>query len=373
MRRALAAPLILTLIGGCSQEDTAGTGAMEDPSGSTSSGPVAERVHLRLANAMAGWVPSGMTVAAGDNLALFGSGQLEAAGVWEPRHLLWYRIGEDGDANQFAANLELVSAQTDGQLYLTLRPAGILWTDRRGTYPDGFTSAPAVPTDLGVELVRLNGNHDSALRTMAAAGETQAQALLDSLAARNSLPEGFDYLWFLSRANVWADGAGDGRPGISADTSDDFGIVKRPLDLPLNEATRFRFDWRYNAVPARGPETLAEHHDYLSIALEFDNGQDLTWMWSAELPQDTHFACPLPGWENRETHWVLQTGAEGVGGWYSHDRPVLEDYRASIDGEPPSRIVGIWFIANSVFGRQRGAASFAEVTIANGESEFRVF
>jgi hypothetical protein len=70
---------------------------------------------------------------------------------------------------------------------------------------------------------------------------------------------------------------------------------------------------------------------------------------------------------------VLQSGDEGLSQWYTHERKVLEDYRASIDGEVPSRIVGVWFIANSLFGRQRAAASFADVAIVDGTSHRDVF
>lgn len=138
-------------------------------------------------------------------------------------------------------------------------------------------------------------------------------------------------------------------------------------------ARPLHFDWRYDSLPALGPETEAQNHDYLSIALEFDNGQDLTWMWSPFLDSGTHFGCPLPWWDARETHYVIQSGEAGLGEWFSHSRNVLADYRESIDVPEPGRIVGVWFIANSLFGRQRAAASFAEVRISNGEAEVVVF
>jgi hypothetical protein len=35
-------------------------------------------------------------------------------------------------------------------------------------------------------------------------------------------------------------------------------------------------------------------HDYLSIAVEFDTGQDITYYWSSELPVGAGFRCPIP-------------------------------------------------------------------------------
>jgi hypothetical protein len=323
---------------------------------------------------MAGWLDSGLAVAAGDGVALFAEGSLEAEGLkFEPRHLMWYRIGQDGAAVQFRADQEVFTAEEDGRLYLSLRPLGVYWTDRRGSYPPGFTSLPAVPADITVNSIILDGAVDEALSQMAAEGSESAAAALAAEAGFKTLPQGFEHLWYVTRANVWSDGTVDGKPGIAGSTRDDASIVKMPLDLPLDENTRFEFSWRYDTIPAQGPETQAQFHDYLSVALEFDNGQDLTWFWSSELDVGTHFECPLPGWGGKEYHWTLQSGKAGLGEWYRHERPVLADFRTAIGGAEPERIVGVWFIANSLFGRQLASASFADVVIINGEERTSVF
>ncbi len=325
-------------------------------------------------NAMSGWLATGFTVTTGDQLALLATGTWEVQGiVFEPRHILWYRIGENGPATNFSANQEIFEADSDGELFITLLPSGVYWSDERGTYPPGFNESPVLPVELSVSVVRLSGDADVALSAMAENGHEQAALALHTLAARRRLPEGFTYLRYLGRSNVWADGTAAGEPGIHAWTDDDFGIVKKVLDLPLTADTELSFDWLYEALPALGPETEAQFHDYLSIAIEFDNGQDLTWMWSPELAAGTHFGCPLEWWDSRETHYVLQSGSEGLGDWHSHTRNILSDYEASIDLPAPERIVGVWFIANSLFGRQVGAASFANVVISSDQSETRVF
>jgi|AP95_1055475.scaffolds.fasta_scaffold00003_7 hypothetical protein len=130
----------------------------------------------------------------------------------------------------------------------------------------------------------------------------------------------------------------------------------QPMGVEINEGDqitfamqgRIEFDWLYNQLPALASETDAATHDYMSIAVEFDNGRDITWMWSRDLPEDTHFECPLPEWIGREWHYVLQTGNDDLGNWYHHDRPILEDYRRTIPGEVPTRIVAVWFIADSL-------------------------
>ena len=85
------------------------------------------------------------------------------------------------------------------------------------------------------------------------------------------------------------------------------------------------------------------------------------------------FPCPLPDWQHRETHIVLQSGEEGLGEWHSHSRSVQEDYQASVGGEMPTRIVGVWVSANALFGRQPAEAFFANARVTDGERSEPLF
>lgn len=336
--------------------------------------PVADRARVTIDNAVAGWVASGLKVGKGEEVALFADGKLEAQGVvLEPKFLIWYRVGENGDAANLFANGDTFVAPTDGEVFVTVRPPGLYWPDRRGTYPEGFSATPAVPVDFEIDIIRFSGTAANGLSELAAAGDLAAKAALATLATRKQLPAGFEPLWYLGAANVWADGASDGRPGITADTDDDTSIVKKALDIPLTSTTEITFDWRYDAVPALGPETEQQFHDYLSVAIEFDNGQDLTWLRSAHLEAGTHFHCPLAWWDTRETHYVLQGPEAPLGEWSTYTRNVLADYATAVGGEAPTRIVGVWFIGTSVIGRQRAAASFADVAIVDGTERVSVF
>jgi len=361
--------LVIALMVGCEQ---APSPSEHPPASATETGGNRATVHID--NAMAGWQSTGLRVETGDYLALFGAGTWDVQGLrLAPRHLLWYRIGDHGPATNFSADQELAMADSPGEVFVAVKPPSVYWDDAYGTFPAAFSQAPPVPVDVTVEAIRFQGSLEEGLKRLADSGEQQAAEALRTLATRKTLPTGFFYLPYLGRANVWADGTVDGAPGIHADTSDDVGIVKLPLDIPVTDGTEIHFDWRYDSLPALGPETDAQYHDYLSIALEFDNGQDLTWMWSPTIAAGTHFHCPLPWWDSRETHYVLQSGQEGLGAWHSYQRNVLADYRESIEVAGPERIVGVWFIANSLFGRQRAAASFANVRVTDGDVETVIF
>ena len=295
----------------------------------------------------AGWINTNVDVEQGETLLLQAKGLWEVEGLkLQPRHVIWYRVGTDGVAYNLAANGFSFLSDNSGDLYLTVRPVGIYWDTPQGKYPAEFAALPGVDTGLSVRIF-LNPQ--------------------ETLAAQEP-PNGFSYLANLGRSEAWSDKTIDGHYTVIGEPTDDTGIIKAVLDLPLNRDTIFSFDWNYQAKPAAMAENNIPGHDYLSVALEFDNGRDLTWMRSDILSAGEHFRCPLPWWDLRETHFVIEDGTVPLSSWQTHQRNVLADYAEAIPGDLPQRIVGVWFIANNIFAKQPAKALFRNLKILqNGE------
>jgi quinohemoprotein ethanol dehydrogenase len=336
-----------------------------------------DKADVSITSLKQGWLDTGLWLRPGDEVTLAGTGGADFgfAHPLEPRHVLWARVGEEGTIFQLPSNVHSFTAGDRGELYVTASPPALLWANRRGDRVDAFAAMPDVPLSISVTAYAWRDSAREGLEAMlddVDRGMFARQALA-AIDQGKKLPAGFEYLWYLNASNVFGAFDADGRRGVHVSTSDDFGIIRKPLDIPLTPETRIDFDWLYEKLPALGPETDAATHDYMSIALEFDNGQDITWFWSAHLPEGEIFACPLPDWHERETHIVLQSGKDRLGEWHSHSRPVLADYDAAVGGEPPKRIVGAWVIATAVFGRQPAEAYFANARISDGERSHAVF
>ncbi len=142
--------------------------------------------------------------------------------------------------------------------------------------------------------------------------------------------------------------------------------------LPFLPGTRLRWAWRMEELPSKVREDVLLTHDYLSIAVEFDNGQDITYYWSAELPEGTGFRCPIPTWTARETHVVARSGREGLGQWLREDRDVLADYEAKIGGPLPGKIVRVWLIAVSLFQHTEGKCDYADISFLTRDGAVKV-
>jgi hypothetical protein len=248
------------------------------------------------------------------------------------------------------------------------------WERCDGTLPATAASAPAEALDLAVVAAAWKSPPEAALAALDTLSEHEAVARAKAdLERLRPLPAGFRSLCYLRRTNVFEAWEGDGRRGVWGNAASSAGIIKQAVDLPLDRSSEISFEWRYDALHALGPETEARHHDYSSIAVEFDNGQDITWMRSPHLEAGTMFRCPLQWWDRRETHLVLQGGREDVGVWQSHTRRILDDYERAVGGKPPTRIVGVWFISVGVFGGTTPDTKYANVVLRSGGQTVDVF
>jgi Protein of unknown function (DUF3047) len=222
-----------------------------------------------------------------------------------------------------------------------------------------------------------------AAATTGAAAQTEAPAI--PLPAKPGLatpPEGWAYhpaLAFLGPAEVYhrhLAAPGDTGPAVQMDAHPvkNAGILTRKVAVPLTPGTRLSWRWKIDQLPSKVSEITADKHDYFSIAVKFENGKDLTYMWSAAMPDGTHFVCPLPGWNEVEWHQVVRTGETDLGKWLAEERDVLADYDKVIGGKAPGRIVEVWLISASIIQQSEGRARFGDIMLSgDGGAPLRVF
>jgi len=194
-----------------------------------------------------------------------------------------------------------------------------------------------------------------------------------------SPPEGWSYLPEVSaicvadifRAETIGKSTGPAKQ-ITVNAHKTVGILEHPVDVALKPATTLSWKWNVAKLPSKVAEDAPNVHDYLSIAVKFDNGQDLTYMWSAAIAKGKGFHCPLPDWTKRETHVVARSGEKELGRWLSEKKNVMADYKKYIGGKLPTKITHVWLIANSVFQQGDAQAAFGDITLASGKKSTTV-
>jgi len=213
---------------------------------------------------------------------------------------------------------------------------------------------------FNVAVIQWRGDPVPALQAAAQREPEIFGPLLKRLQAPVIPPPGWHYLWWIGQGEIFSAAE---HSELCCHTRADVGILQFPVDQSLTPGSRVRWSWRVEQLPSKLPEHIEPTHDYLSLAVEFDNGLDLTWMWSAALPVDTIFQCPLAWWKERETHWVVRSGRDQLGHWLDESRNLVDDYRKAIGNELPKRIVGVWLIANTAFQRGEGRCRYRDIAL----------
>ena len=325
------------------------------------------------------WLDTGLDLEPGDSVTLLAHGRVylsRALDIWSDASLrLWCRVGETGAVFRGTRATHTFTAREHGRLWLASRFPGE-WLD-----PHGQTSAKApefarAAGRLSVLVLRWGSGID--VPTLFRGFESDAQAPRPVLAeaARQAQsvppPEHWHHHWRIGASEIFRPAlAPDGRPAVSCHTHHDVGILRRETRAPLVPGLRLQWSWRVDELPGTLAEDTLPSHDYLSIGVEFDDGQDVTYFWSAALPEGTVFRCPLPVWREIETHVVVRRGLGGLGQWSTEERDVYADYRRIVGG-PACEVVGVWLVANSALQRGHGRCEYASIRLISNERTLEV-
>jgi hypothetical protein len=338
------------------------------------------------------WFDTGLELEAGEQVSIFVIGQAilsrELNLSLHPDMQLWYRIGETGEIFRGTRNSHSFTASEAGHLFLGSYLPGE-WSTRTGAIAVGTESYRGMEGSLGVVILRWAAEPLQGLKRLMALGDVGSllASELDRLEHGVKPPQGWEYLWFLGPSEIYSVGqpAPSKRPSIACHTHRDAAILHKDVSVPLTRDTRLRWSWKVDSLPNDKPENTLENHDYVSIAVEFDNGQDLTFFWSSQIPVDSGFRCPIPTWTARETHVVARSGTGDLGRWCDEERALYSYYERFVGSigkrdeghdprvvAPPTKIVRVWLIANTMFQQKEGKCEFGAIELVSGETVLTV-
>lgn len=337
-------------------------------------GVVAEHRFIRLPASEPPWRDSGLALAAGDEVSVFAVGRVYASralDVWvAPKTQLWTRVGEAGPIRSSTRDTVSLRAHSAGRLYLgNYFPND--WKDPSGARVQDDAVYRGVSGGMRILAVHWTGGAAEGLAALAATGDPLGLVVRERerLSLGDSSPPGWHPLWNLGETEIFSPCADpDGAPALSCAVQGEAGILQHDAHFPLRQDTELSWRWRVDTLPGLLREDSVPSHDYLSIAVEFENGLDLTYYWSRALPVGTGFWCPLPNWRHREYHVVIRTGSSGLGEWHAERRNLHADALRYL-GAPPGDVVAVWLIAVSVFKRQYGSCAYSGVRLHGGGAE----
>ncbi len=349
----------------------------------TPSGTIKDTAFLSVPATEPPWFDSGIDVQAGEELTVFTVGQSvlsqELGLLFYPDMQLWFRIGEEGQIFRGTRNSHSFTVAASGRLYFGNYFPGE-WSTKTGAVAVGTEAYGQMQDGVIVTVVRWEGRPLDGLKQLLELGDVASliASEIDRLEHGVEPPEGWEYLWFLGPSEMYSKGpaAPSDRPSIKCHTNRDAAILHKDVSVPLTRDTVLRWSWKVDSLPNDQAENTLENHDYVSIAVEFDNGQDLTFFWSSQLPKDAAFRCPIPTWTARETHVVARSGVEDLGVWCDEERPLYDYYERFIGSigtpdpvfdprvvPPPTKVVRVWLIANTMFKQNEGQCEYGAIEL----------
>ncbi|WP_020182743.1 DUF3047 domain-containing protein [Methylotenera sp. 1P/1] len=342
---------------------------------------------LYLSGDIGPWVDTGLNLDSGDHVTMLLNGKM-----WLSRSLnlsyptpisVWAKQGEMGsifhgtrDTNTF------VASQSKSSLRLKLYPSE-RWLDTTGKYAG--EPAPVNPDAGGgvsVALIKWAKNIDveTELNKLTTKNKPASWAVaeLDRQKNQKMPPEGWNYIWELTPSEIFYDvpavmGENAPKRAIELRMHDDVTIIEKESSFELTPDTKLGWKWKVDELPSAAPENTIPTHDYISIAVKFDNGKDLTFFWSRNLPVDSSFHCPLSGWTDRETHVVARSGTADLGKWLGEEKNILDYYKKAVGGPLPKRITHVWLIGVSFLQHGKGLSQFGDIKLYDGKNQLLVY
>jgi hypothetical protein len=335
------------------------------------------------------WIDTGLDLEPGDAVTLFVTGRVVlppeidtemspdqrlcyfAAGRAEERRAIWYRVGDDDRATRGTRTSHTFVAAQAGRLAIAGTPIGDPPESADDQVKRNRTIRPRLTRC--VLVVRWTAEPLEGLRELRAGGDVSG--FLDSEIARLSatpvLPTGWVSPMGAESELFTADLRHPDAPIIGCYSNGGGGLIQKDAELPFLPGTTLRWAWRVDQLASSLAEDALALHDYMSIAVEFDDGRDLTYYWSGALPVETAYRCPVPGWEDHETHIVVRTGPQGLGEWLDEERDLYADFARHV-GDPPAKVVRVWLLASTQRQPSEARCDFGLIELANDRSRVRV-
>jgi hypothetical protein len=311
------------------------------------------------------WKDLGLTARKGQAVTFLLGGRIWLArqlDIWvEPGTSFFVRSRGQRPMYNPMSNSGTMLAAHDGALEIARALAewknedGVLWTPEK--------DYKQVETNIyGIALV-WRGDALRGLRSLLAHGDSGGVigAEINRLESSRRLPQGWNNIFQGGGGPVIFNDLGGGEIGCRSFKN--AGILQKTVSLELKPGTKLSWRWIIDELPSLLPENEFATHDYLSIGAEYDDGQDLTYIWSRGLPVGKSFRCPFPRWTPIETHLPIRSGLDGLGAWASEERDLYADYKEHVGG-PAKKIVRIWLLGVTLIQRRQGSCRFADIQLS---------
>jgi len=150
-------------------------------------------------------------------------------------------------------------------------------------------------------------------------------------------------------------------------TTQNTAALRKDAEQLLTPDLEFSWQWQIAELPSTAAEDIKEKHHYFAVSVIFDNGKNLSYIWSANLAKEYSFQCPLDDWKDKETHVVVESGPARLNQTLSYKRNLMADYARFIGGKMPAKVSKVWIVALGQSGEKEIKARVMKLAIESGK------
>jgi len=274
-----------------------------------------------------------------------------------PGFHLWTKV-PGGEIDNVTRNTGTFVADVSGTIEVGIYFG--LWSNLKGDLKSSLNLYNNLMGKLNITIISWKGDPMEGLRKLNALNKSAYfEAAFKQLEQPTPPPAGWQYLKDAGVSDIYSHTTDPGRARIILNSVDDQGIIRKEVQFPITQSSYLNWDWKLLEHPSCVREDKVKSHDYVSVAAEFENGRDLTWIWSSELDEGHYFDCPVPWWRERETHFVVRKGGTNRN-WLHESRNLFKDVKMSM-GFEPQMVTAIWLIGVSTFQHAQARAEFSKI------------
>ncbi len=255
------------------------------------------------------WVAAKLRLDAGDEVSYFAEGRVYANRFLDiylnPALQVWCKVGAEGEVFRGTRAGHSFRADHGGELMFgNYFPND--WANPQGARKQSDEVYREVSGEIRILVIRWADNALAGLRALRDIDDPDRRLAgeIARIEQGDTTPPGWHYLWHLGPAEIYHQHR-DSTAGdcIHCSTHADVGILQKDVDLPLLESSEISWRWCVDRLPSTLREDTVPSHDYLSVAIEFDNGRDITYYWSSNLPVPATIARCRIGQARNITWW----------------------------------------------------------------------
>lgn len=320
------------------------------------------------------WQRSDTHIRAGETYTLIAAGKIQWSSrdpslYGGPGFHLWSRV-PGGQINNVVRNTGTFVADRTGTLELGIYFG--TWANTEGELRTEYSNYTSLNGSLEVIVIVWKDNAMNGLKKLTTVNNsTLLNEAFVQLQYPIITPIGWEYLKDTGVSDIYSSNSQNNNKSIILSATDDQGILRKPIDFDVSPSTQLQWDWKLLEHPSQNKEDEARYHDYISVAAEFDNGRDLTWIWSSQLNIDHYFDCPIKAWSDRETHYVIRKGIEQKKDWLHESRNLYTDVRKSMQFTP-NKVTAIWLIGVATFQHASARAEFSNIKLSDENETIQV-